>query len=565
MKHHSNANFSFAKVSPPNLQRSVFNRSTEHKTTMNEGYLVPIYVDEVLPGDTMNMKAQVFARLSTLLTPIMDNLFLDMHWWFCPARLLWEHWENFMAGYTGRGSVASQDYEIPQITSSIDPLEISFQPFSLGDYFGLPVTGSYGAPNIKNDEYGVSALPFRMYNLVYNEWYRDENLQDELAINIDDGPDDLSDYSLKRRNKRPDYFTTCLPWPQKGNAVLLPLGSTAPVVGDGQGMSFMASTGGTTEHLSLMNRTGSVGSSLHLESTSHDRAVGDAAGSLTPLSTQTVLGLSMLPTHSHVYADLTNATSASINNIRLAVAMQQVLERDARGGTRYTEHLVSHWHVSAEDYRLQRPEYLGGSSERVTISQVPQTSAAAGTPQANLAAYGTISTQSRFSKSFVEHGYVMCLVNVRADLTYQEGIRRMWSRKTRWEFFLPDLAHLGEQTVLTGELTFNPLNSGYLDVFGYQERWAEYRYFPSMVTGAFRSQYAASLDVWHLALDFIGEAPHTGLPVLNGTFMEDNAPVSRIIAVSDEGESTHFIVDSYFQNKHARPLPVYSNPGLLRF
>jgi len=552
----SNQNFSFAKVSPPQLQRSVFNRSCGHKTTINEGYLVPLFIDEVMPGDTMNMKAQVFARLSTLQTPVMDNMHLDMHWWFCPSRLLWENWETFMSGYNGRGDI--EDFEIPQMTTSIDPIQVGFQAFSLGDYLGLPVVGGYGAANIKNDEYGVSALPFRMYNLIYNEWYRDQNLQDEVHLDLDDGPDDLSNYVLLRRNKRPDYFSTCLPWPQKGDAVLLPLGSTAPVIGTSKAIGLTDSL----DHFGLYGLTSDSG--VHAATQFYGVNVGNSSADHINMGDH-VLGLTKDPALSGMIADLSNATSASINNIRLAVAMQQVLERDARGGTRYTEHLVSHWKVSAEDYRLQRPEYLGGSSDPLGVHTVPSTLTYNDIPQANLAAFAAVSSQSRFSKSFVEHGFVMCLINFRADQTYQEGIRRMWSRKTRWEHFLPDLAHLGEQAVLTGELTFNPNNTGYKDVFGYQERWAELRYFPSMVTGAFRTQYAQSLDVWHLALDFIGTGDKTGLPVLNSTFIQDNPPIDRVVAVSDGGESTHLIVDSFFSLKHARPMPVYSNPGLLRF
>lgn len=550
----SSLNFSFSKVSSPRLQRSVFNRTCKHKTTIDEGWLVPIFIDEVLPGDTINMHATVMARLSTLEVPVMDNMYLDMHWWFCPNRLLWENWETFISGYSGRGEI--EDLEIPQMTSDSTPNVITIPPFSLGDYFGLPVSQTWN-----NDDYGVSALPWRMYNLVWNEWYRDQNLQDEAVVDLDDGPDAIESYVLRKRNKRPDYFSTCLPWPQKGDAVLMPLGTSAPVIGDGQTLGL--TMGGTWTGAPYSE--GASGD-MFFGTNGYGQTAGTAYGGGAAPAQQRYMGVTTDPTKSGLLADLTAAAAPAINNIRLAVAMQQVLERDARGGTRYTEHLVNHWGVTAEDYRLQRPEYLGGSSDPMGVHQVPQTSASeAGNPQAQLAAYGQMVSSSRFVKSFVEHGFVMCLVNFRADQTYQEGIRRMWSRMTRWEHFLPDLAHLGEQPVKVGELTLNTENPSYNQVFGYQERWAEYRYMNNLVTGAFRTVYDQSLDYWHLALDFIGSG--TGLPELNTTFMQDNPPIVRILAVdnSEVNEKTHVIIDAYFSNKHARPLPVFSNPGLMRF
>lgn len=545
----STANYSFSKVPAPNIQRSVFNRSSGHKTTINEGDLIPFFVDEVLPGDTFSMRAQIFARLSTLLTPVMDNMFVDMHFFYVPCRLLWEHWENFMGARDN--PTDETDYEIPQVFGEGADV-VNFPALGLADYFGLPVDATIPTDGV----YGVNALPFRAYNLIWNEWYRDENLQNPVDINTDDGPDTYLDYNIKKRNKRPDYFSSCLPWPQKGDVVQIPLGTTAPVIGNGTSIGFTNAT--DTFGFYANNSTGDF--------IANENAYGVAVGSVqsgnVPEAANAVAGLTTDPTKSGVIADLSAATAASINSMRLAVAMQQVLERDARGGTRYTEHLMAHWGVASQDFRLQRPEYLGGSSDRVNVTQVPQTSeSTVSSKQANLSGFGTIASHCTWNKSFVEHGYVIGIVNFRADQTYQQNIRRLWSRKTRWDFYLPTLAHLGEQPVYVGELCFNPDNVGFANLFGYQERWAEYRYFPSMVTGAFRSGYAGSLDIWHLALDFIGDAG-TGLPALNDAFIQDAPPISRIVAVTDE---PHLIVDSYFSLRTARPMPVFSQPGLLRF
>lgn len=536
-------NKNFARIPAPKIQRSVFNRTHGHKTTFDAGYLIPFFVDEILPGDTMSLKANVFARLATPIFPIMDNVFMDTFFFFVPNRLVWDNWERFQGAQDNPDDPI--DYVVPVISGS-ESGSTTFASGSLGDYFGLPIS-----PVEFPDEDRPISLPFRAYNLIWNEWFRDQNLQDRVAVDTDDGPDAVGDYALLLRGKRHDYFTSCLPWPQKGDSVPLPLGSTAPVVGNADTIGLRTSA---SDFFGLVSESSGQ---LDMSATRYNTAVGTAGlGTGFPVATVSV-GLTTDPNASGLVADLSLANAATVNQLREAFAIQHILEMDARGGTRYVEHLRAHWGVISPDFRLQRPEYLGGASHRVDVRGVPQTSSTDATsPQGNLAAYAQIGHISGFNKSFVEHGYVIGLVNVRADLTYQQGMRRMWSRQTRFDFYMPELAHLGEQAVLNKEIWFTTGNTTANNgVFGYQERWAEYRYFPSMVTGMFRSDAASSLDAWHLSIDF------AALPVLNNAFIIDNPPIDRVIAVPDE---PHVLFDSYIQIKHARPMPVYSIPGLQR-
>lgn len=543
----------FSQIPKAQISRSVFDRSHGWKSTFDSGYLVPFLVDEVLPGDSYKVKFNFLARLSTPIVPTMDNLFLDTFYFFVPYRLLWKHWEEFNGEQKYPG--ANTDYLVPQTTA---PNDNGFPVGSLEDYFGLPT----GIKGIKANE-----LAARAYALIWNEWFRDENLQNPINLSTyadiatASGLDDvgLGDagfigfHKLLRRGKRHDYFTSALPWPQKGPGVEIGLAGNAPISG--------------TVPVDLFNLGYKQTNGLAWSSTVFKNIVGVSPSADAVVnwyeqqnarSTVAPAGKGSLPFTGT--ADLSLTTAATINSLRQAFQVQKLYERDARGGTRYTEILRSHFGVVSPDSRLQRPEYLGGSESPVIINPVVQNSATgvsgAATPQGNLAAYGLASSTSAkhgFTKSFVEHGIIIGLLNVRADLTYQQGIPRMFSRRTRFDFYWPVLAHLGEQAILNKEIYAQGTKEDD-DVFGYQERYAEYRYFPSMITGKLRSTDPQSLDVWHLSQKF------DSLPTLCAQFIQDNPPVSRILAVQSEPQ---FIIDSYIDMKCARPMPVYGVPGLV--
>lgn len=521
----------FSEIPRADIQRSSFDRSHGYKTTFDAGYLIPAFVDEVLPADTFILNTTAFSRLlSPLTVPVMDSMYFETFFFFVPSRLLWDNWQKFNGEQENPGDPT--DYLIPTL-----PDNTKFEVGSIGDYFGLP-TGV----NLSK----INALPFRAYNLIWNEWFRDENLQDSVNVQKGDGPDDIADYKLLRRGKRHDYFTSALPWPQKGPGVEIPLGTQAPVVG----FKPLTQTGNIPTSSIAFTTTFYNGSGSEPRSTvGWENSNSAKVGNISPSSI-------MSSDVSGVYADLTTATAYTINSLRQAFQVQRLYERDARGGTRYTEILRAHFNVISPDARLQRPEYLGGSSSYININPVQQTSGSqsGSTPQANLAANAQfVAKRHGFTKSFVEHGYIIGLINVRADLSYQQGLNRMWSRQGRFDFYWPVLAHLGEQTILNKEI-YAQGTAADDEVFGYQERYAEYRYYPSQITGKLRSTYAQSLDIWHLSQKF------DNLPTLSSQFIEDNPPIDRVVAVQDEPQ---FIVDMWFNMKCVRPMPVYGVPGLV--
>ena len=526
----------FSQVPTAEIPRSKFNRSHGLKTTFDSGYLVPIFVDEVLPGDTFQMDCTLFARVATLISPIMDNLYMDTFWFFVPERLVFENFQR-MCGEQDNPS-DSTDFIFPTLKSPAGGFEVG----SIADYFGLPT----GVSNLE-----VRAEPFRCYNLIYNEWFRDENLQDSVTFTKADF-DQYSNYALLRRGKRHDYFTSSLPWPQKGPGVELAFGGNAPVYGDGT--PSLWTNGSQTTVLRVGNNAEAYTNlySLSSKPTLPNNSItsGNPTNGMLNLVSKSS-GLS-----SGLYADMTDVTSFTINQFREAFQIQRWYERAARGGTRYTEIIRSFFGVVSPDARLQRPEYLGGSSRRIDVNVIPQTSGTTDvSPQANLSAFavGTNGRGNGFTKSFTEHGWIIGLVNVRADLTYQQGINRMWTRSTKFDMYWPTFALLGEQPVYNKEI-YAQGNTTDDEVFGYQERYAEYRYSPSQITGKFRSTYAQSLDSWHLAQKF------DNLPKLNAEFIVDNPPVERIVAVQDEPQ---FLLDCWFNLSCVRPMPVYGVPGLM--
>lgn len=513
---------SFAQIPSVNMARSKFDRSFAIKDTFDFDYLVPFLADEILPGDTVNMNVTSFMRLATQVKPVMDNMYVDWHFFFVPNRLVWNNWERFNGAQDDPGD--STDFLVPQVLA---PDTDGWAVGSIADHFGIQ-TQSFNTD--------ACAFPFRAYNLIWNEWFRDQNLQTRTMVPKGDGPDAPTNYVLKKRAKKHDYFTSCLPWPQKGSAVSLPLGSTAPVVMSPD--TWLQPITRLTDTKLLPANSGNL-----MQAASTGNVYSSSAGNP---------GLTYDP-RGTLIADLTAVAAPTINAIRQAFMYQSILELDARGGTRYVEILKAHFNVVSPDFRLQRPEFLASATTRINQHPVASTAATEDNPQANLASFSTAhGTGVGFSKSFVEHGWIIGLMSARADITYQYGLNRKWSRRTRFDYFWPKLQELGEQAVYVNEIY--PVSDP-KKIFGYQERYAEYRYHPSEIRGQFRSSYSESLDVWHLAEDFQSE------PALNGTFIESSTPIERSLVVTEN--YPHLIADIWLDYKHARPIVTYGVPATL--
>lgn len=551
------------------MKRTKFDRSHVYKTTFNSGKLIPVFIDEVLPGDTTRMSVNYFARLATPIKPIMDNIYLDWFFFFVPNRLVWEHWQNFC--FEQEDPDDSTDYVIPTVSATGNSENAYIG--SLWDYFGLPV-------NTSGNLSGINALPFRGVYLIWNEWFRDENLQKSVKIQKGDTNEVLNSarsseqpswvftsgttivpgLACPPRGKRHDYFTSALPWTQKGPGVSIGLAGTATLVDPSPVPGYFVQQGDANLGAAQLSEDGGVHSvftgngSLNYQGGYSTSIVGHSVNG-SGVSTATALAGSSWLSKS-AYADLDSSSIFTINSLRTAFQMQKFYERLARGGSRYTEVLRSFFGVVSPDARLQRPEFLGSFTKMVNVNPIAQTSATDDTsPQGNLSAYGVTAAKFHgFTKSFVEHGYIFGFVCARADLTYQQGINKMWLRSTVYDFYWPTFAHLGEQAIELREI-YAQGSEADTTVFGYQERYAEYRYKPSQITGKFRSSVVnGSLDKWHLSQFF------NNAPTLNEEFIVENPPIERIIAVPSEPE---FLLDVGFRYTTVRPMPMFGTPGLV--
>lgn len=531
----------FSMSPSANIERSTFDRNSSYKTTFDAGKLIPFYVDEIYPGDTFSLDTALLCRMATPIFPVMDNAYLDLYYFFVPNRLVWENWEAFNGQADPNAWENPTEYVVPSIDLSADPSD----GYDLLDYFGIP-THSLGLAAET-----INALPFRMYNLIYNEYFRDENLMEPLLIQRGN-TDTLDNYKLLPVCKFHDYFTSALPNPQKGGAVTIPGGEgLAPVI---TGQSFDLGTGFVgMEYQNIDALPFSAGELLGIQG--NDTNFGKVVTAGTSSDAQSSYTI-VAP--SNLYADMSRVTLGTINQLRQAVAVQRLLEKDARGGSRYTELLRQHFGVVSPDSRLQRPEYLGGKRIAININQVIQQSATGTgeTPQGNVSGFSkTVDNSSSFTKSFVEHGFIIGVMCVRTDHTYQQGINKLWSRRNRFDYYWPSLANIGEQPIRNKEIYFDGSANDNDGIFGYQEAWADLRYKPSIVTGKFRSSADGTLDAWHYADDY------SSRPYLSPEWIQEtDANIDRTIAVPSEPQ---FIIDMLFRCKATRPLPLYSIPGLM--
>ena len=549
-------------LNPTNIdiRRSTFDRSHSLKTSFNVGDIVPFFVDEVLPGDTFNVDTSKVVRLQTLLTPVMDNIYLDTYFFFVPNRLTWSHWKQFNGENTESAWIPQTEYEIPQITA---PSDSGWSVGTIADYLGVPT----GVPSLS-----VSALPFRAYALVMNEWFRDENLSDPLVVPVDDATvagvntgtfvTDVAKGGLPyKAAKYHDYFTSCLPSPQKGPDVLIP-SATSGVYPVSTRADVIPESSFDSHSLYFRRPNGNV---VSVSGSDYGYFSLGSDGNQPNFQPNDTVQFGLTP--ANLWVETSGGLGASINQLRMAFQIQKLYEKDARGGSRYIEILKSHFGVTSPDARLQRPEYLGGNRVPININQVVQQSgtAAGETAQGTVTGMSvTTDTHSDFTKSFTEHGFVIGVMVARYDHTYQQGLERFWSRKDRFDYYWPVFANIGEQAVKNKEIyaqgpAQKDSSGAVIDdqIFGYQEAWADYRYKPSRVTGEMRSQYAQSLDVWHLADDY------SALPMLSDSWIrEDKTNVDRVLAVTS-AVSNQLFADIYIKNRTTRPMPMYSIPGLI--
>lgn len=515
------------------VPRSRFTGSWTRKTSFDAGLLVPFLLDEVLPGDHMSYDVTAYVRMATPLFPMFDNQRVDTFFFFVPNRLVWDNWARFMGEQDNPG--ASIDYLVPQINSPVGGFPLN----SIYDQFGIPV----GAPVATDQTFSISALPLRAYNLIWHQWFRDQNLQGAPFLGRNDGPDSYDNYIIRQRAKAHDYFTSALPWPQRHVAPTVPLGGLAPI----QGL-------GASAPLGTVGYTDAWETDRGLVAYDHYRAanVGSTSQILMRMSASG-------PSHAipEVYADLSVATGVAINTFRQAFLVQSLLERDARGGSRYVELIKSHFGVTNPDFRLQRPEYIGGGQSPLSLTPIAQTAPTTGAPVGALGAAGTSVGSHRASYAATEHGFIIGLINVRTELSYQQGLNKMWSRRTRYDYYWPSLAGLGEQAILRQELYLTGVDAEDSTVFGYQERWHEYRTRTSEVTGMMRSSAAGTLDAWHLSQRF------TTPPLLNGTFIADTPPMARVLAAGELATNQQYLADILIKRNAVRPIPMYGTPVTL--